>query len=327
MNRTTSWSLPRAIAAFCAACLLLPASARAVIIDSITGTGNTTAPSDNPGWANVGTVNNGSAVYLGNRWALTATHVWTGSTTFSGTTYAHVPGSEITLSNNGAPGKSAWSDLVLYQLATDPGLPSLQIASSTPANGSAVTMIGAGRDRGALTTWSVNTGTSPFVWTVSSTNVDAEGYLWGSTRTMRWGTNAISGTNWIAIPENGKNVLAFETTFNNFVGNSSEAQAAAGDSGGAVFYKNGGTWELAGMMAAIGGFSGQPQAAVFGNLTYSADLSFYRSQIVTIVPEPGSVALTAIGAAVVCLQAWRRGRMKSEAGSKQRQAEACPTSA
>ena len=277
----------------------MPDSALAVIIDSNTGTGNTTAPTDNPGWANVGTVNNGSAIYLGNRWALTATHVWTGSTTFSGTTYAHIAGSEITLSNNGASGQSAYSDLVLYRLATDPGLPSLPIASSTPANGSAVTMIGAGRNRGAFTTWAVNTGTIPYVWTVSSTNVAAAGYLWDSTRTMRWGTNTTSGTSWVTIPDNGKSVLSFETTFNDILGNSSEAQAAPGDSGGAVFYKNGGTWELAGMIASIGAFSGQPGAAVFGNVTYSADLSFYRSQIVTIVPEPSGIGLAAVGCAAV----------------------------
>lgn len=307
MNRTTSWRLPRALAVFCAAGLLLPDFALAVIIDSTTGTGNTSAPTDNPGWANVGTVNNGSAIYLGNRWALTATHVWTGPTTFSGTTYQIVAGSEITLSNNGASGQSAYSDLVLYQLAADPGLPSLQIASSTPANASAVTMIGAGRNRGAFTTWAVNTSTVPYVWTVSSTNVAAAGYLWDSTRTMRWGTNAISGTSWVTIPDNGKNVFSVLTTFDDFLGNSSEAQAAPGDSGGAVFHKNGGTWELVGMMATIGAFSGQPQAAVFGNVTYSADLSFYRSQIVTIVPEPGSFGLAAIGGAAL-LAAYRLHR-------------------
>lgn len=310
MNRTTSLSLPWACAALCAAFLLTAAPARAVIIDSTTGTGNTTAPADNPGWANVGTVANGSAVYLGNRWAITATHVWTGPTTFSGTTYQNVPGSEITLSNNGAAGQTAYTDLVLYQLATDPGLPALTIASSTPANASAVTMIGAGRDRGAFTTWNVNTATTPWTWIVSSTNANAGGYQWGSTRTMRWGTNTTSGTGWITYTiDTPKSANVFATAFNDFVGNSSEGQAAPGDSGGAVFHKNGSTWELAGIMLITDAYSGQPgSTAVFGNNTLSADLSYYRSQIVQVVPEPGSIVLTAIGGVTLAVAASRRTR-------------------
>lgn len=310
MNRTTSLSLPWACAALCAAFLLTAAPARGVIIDSTTGTGNTTAPADNPGWANVGTVANGSAVYLGNRWAITATHVWTGPTTFSGTTYQNVPGSEITLSNNGAVGKTPYTDLVLYQLTTDPGLPALTIASSTPATGSAVTMIGAGRDRGAFTTWSVNTGTTPYVWTVSSTNVAAAGYFWDSSRTMRWGTNNIETSQWVTYTiDNLKSVYTFDTTFNYSQVYSNEAQAAPGDSGGAIFHKNGSTWELAGIMLITDAISGQPGGtAVFGNNTFSADLSYYRSQIVQVVPEPGSIVLTAIGGITLAVAASKRRR-------------------
>jgi hypothetical protein len=283
--------------------LLVPAAARGVIIDTETGAGNTTAPADNPGWANVGTVANGSAVYLGNRWAITATHVWTGPTTFSGTTYQNVPGSEITLSNNGAPGRTAYTDLVLYQLATDPGLPALTIASSTPTNGSAVTMIGAGRNRGAFTTWNVNTGTSPWVWTVSGSNANAAGYLWDSTRTMRWGTNNIEGAGWINYTiDNLKSAYVVQTQFNDLGNFSTEAQAAPGDSGGAVFHKNGSTWELAGIMLVTDAFNGQPgSTAVFGNNTFSADLSYYRSQIVQVVPEPSAVGLAAVGCAALFL--------------------------
>ncbi len=271
--------------------------ARAVIIDTLTGTGNTTAPADNPGWANVGTVNNGSAVYLGDRWAITATHVWTGATTFSGTTYQNVPGSEITLSNNGAAGKTAYTDLVLYRLATDPGLPSLQIAQSTPTNGSAVTMIGAGRDRGAYTEWLVNTGTTPWAWTVNNVSPNFAGYLWQSTRTMRWGTNDIGAAGWITYTiDSPKSAYVVQTTFNYSTAYSNEAQSAPGDSGGAVFFKNGSTWELTGIMLVTDAYSGQPgSTAVFGNNTFSADLSFYRSQIVAVVPEPSSIALAAIG--------------------------------
>lgn len=310
MNGTTSRSISRACAALCAAFLLAATPARGVIIDTATGTGNTTAPVDNPGWANVGTVANGSAVYLGNRWAITATHVWTGPTTFSGTTYQNVPGSEITLSNNGAVGQTAYTDLVLYQLATDPGLPALTIASSTPANGSAVTMIGAGRDRGAFTQWNVNQGTTPWTWTVTGSNGNAAGYQWGSTRTMRWGTNDIDAAGWITYTiDTAKSVRAVQTTFNFLPGDSNEAYAAPGDSGGAVFYKNGSTWELAGIMLATFAYSGQPGGtAVFGNPTVSGDLSFYRSQIVQVVPEPGALMLAGLGSITLVVAASRRRR-------------------
>lgn len=310
--RRHQWARAIAVAAVIGGSCLCAAPARAVIINTVNGTGNTSAPFDDPGWANVGTVNNGSAVYLGNRWAITATHVWTGPTTFSGTTYQNVPGSEITLSNNGAAGQTAFTDLVLYQLASDPGLPALTISSSTPANGSNVTMIGAGRNRGAFTTWNVDTATTPFVWTVASGSaVNAAGYFWDSTRTMRWGTNAIEGAGWITYTiDNQKSAYAVRTQFNDLFGSPTEGQAAPGDSGGAIFRKNGGTWELAGVMLVTDAISGQPGGtAVFGNNTFSADLSYYRSQIVAVVPEPGGIALVAVGGATF-IAASRRSVMR-----------------
>lgn len=305
MNRTTLSNLPRAWAALCAALLLVPAPAPGVIIDTLTGTGNTTAPADNPGWANVGIVNNGSAVYLGNRWVMTATHVWTGSTTFSGTTYQNVPGSEITLSNNGTPGQTPFTDLVLYQLATDPGLPTLSIASATPAIGAPVTMIGAGRDRGAFTQWNVNTATNPWTWTVTGSNGNAAGYEWGATRTMRWGTNNAGARGWATYTiDTPKSAYGFATDFTFSQAFSDEAQAAPGDSGGAIFHKNGSTWELAGIMLVTDAYSGQPGGtAVFGNQTFSADLAYYRPQIMAVVvPEPSAVALAAVGVALIVVK-------------------------
>lgn len=47
-------------------------STRAVIISTGDGTGNTAAPIDDPGWANVGHYRDFTATYLGNRWAIAA---------------------------------------------------------------------------------------------------------------------------------------------------------------------------------------------------------------------------------------------------------------
>jgi len=56
------------------------------------GTQNTTAPLDDPGWANLGIRGGISAVYLGNRRVVTAAHVGIGSVTFRGVLYDAIPG-------------------------------------------------------------------------------------------------------------------------------------------------------------------------------------------------------------------------------------------
>ena len=71
----------------------------AVVIASGDGTGNTTAPPDDPGFSNVGIVGSGTAVYLGFGWVLTATHVGAGSTLFNNAWYNEVPGSAVQLAN------------------------------------------------------------------------------------------------------------------------------------------------------------------------------------------------------------------------------------
>jgi hypothetical protein len=74
-------------------------------------------------------------------------------------------------------------------------------------------------------------------------------------------------------------------------GSPGEAQAALGDSGGAVLARRDGRWELAGVMVAISTFPGQPPSSgLFGNTTTAADVSYYRNQILAVmegrVPRP-----------------------------------------
>ena len=57
---------------------LRTAPAWAVIIQTASGTGNTTAPADDPGWNNVS--------IRGNGWVLTASHTTGGDMTFNGQT-------------------------------------------------------------------------------------------------------------------------------------------------------------------------------------------------------------------------------------------------
>ena len=283
----------------------LPRTAWSVVINTSTGTGNTSAPADNPGWANVGVLGIGTGVYIGNDWVLTTKQVGGGSIVLNGGTYAMLAGSGTQLTNGGEPGKTPLTNLYLFRLATTPiGLGSVAIASSS-GTGAAVTMIGAGLDRGAFTQWDINMAANPWTWTEVQSGGNAAGYQTLSTREMRWGTNtgdSVGG--WIASVYGDTNFVA--TTFNYSGSESTEAQAASGDFGGGVFHKNGSTWELTGLIVGVVGFSGQPnpeENAVFGNETLVADLSFYRPQIMAIVPEPHPVVLAASGLGGLVL--WR----------------------
>ena len=277
-------------------------AAQAVLINTESGNGNTNAPADDPGWANVGVLNGASGIYLGSGWVLTAAHVGVGNISFAGVSYNALTNTLVQLTNTG---RTTLTDLIMFQLASTPaGLGTLTLASSAPTLGTAVTMIGAGRDRGDFTEWNVNTTTTPWTWTVTSSNVNAAGYRTLDSQNMRWGTNTISTTDfWIDGTNGSPDVKSFATSFSAGFDNN-EAQAVLGDSGGAVFTKKESAWELGGVMFGVGGYSGQPSAttnAIFGNVTYSADLSFYAPQIMSVIPEPTTYALLALSAATLAL--------------------------
>jgi hypothetical protein len=52
---------------------------------------------------------------------------------------------------------------------------------------------------------------------------------------------------------------------------------------------------------------------VYGNVTYAADLSFYRPQIMAIVPEPQPIvlAVTAVGGLLIARSLRRRPAAES----------------
>lgn len=237
------------------------APAQGVLLGVGDGTQNTGAPSDDPGFDHVAVINGLSGVYLGNGWVLTAWHVGSGPVLLGGVSYPVIPGSHSRLSNSGG----SPPDLALLKIAGDPGLPNLSISSTRVPAGSIVTLIGHGKDRGDALSWSGHSGWS-----------------WGMPFQIRWGTNRVEpGQSLVVL-----NTEAFSMEFDLSGApdeTESEAQVTLGDSGGAVFWKNQGQWELTGILFAANFYPGQPdKSALEGNLSVAADLSHYRSQITAI---------------------------------------------
>jgi hypothetical protein len=271
-------------------CLFVTGLARGVIVQGGDGTGNTTGTNAGSGWNYVGSVGGASGVFLGgydgSYWVLTAGHVGAGTFTLNDTSYAAVAGSEITLTND----DGSTADLKLFRIDGGPEYVPLTLASSAPALGASLTMIGNGVGREAAEThWN-------FSWIETSSPIAIhEGYKWSDPRAKRWGRNTVSGYMEVSY----SNGVTTETLTTRFQQQSGSAQATSGDSGGGVFLANG---TLAGIMIAVTSpeAAGQPgSTSVYGNLTYTADVSAYRSQILGIispvaVPEPNVPALLAM---------------------------------
>lgn len=264
--------------AFCLALLLSPLASFGVVITGVGGdTINTTAPLvDDFGFARVGNMNakTGSGVYLQDGWVLTANHVGAGDIVFSGTTYTYDTGT--------ATQRIGSTDLLLFKILSPPSMTDTVISSTRPTGGSEVYMMGFGKGREAApTTWNAS-------WVEGGLPTAYTGYNWNTAQEVgRWGNNQVTGNSNVTVLGTDEMTITFDQ-----VGSLYEAMGSTGDSGGGVFYKNGSTWELAGIMSAIGTIGGQPSnTSVFTNVTYAADLSVYRDSIVAIIPEPRYVAL------------------------------------
>ncbi len=250
-----------------AACAALPA--RAILIDSGNGTGNTSAPADDPGWSHVGLRGGLNAVYLGYGWVVTAAHVAPGPVAFGNTSYPHVPASYAVMNHSG----TIQADLAVYRLDPYPyGLPALQIPTSPAPVGTDVVMIGIGRPRGPATQW-----------------MGSGGWQWLVGVAKRWGTNEIGAVIDTGPPVNTTDLVIGSLTTRSLVADftqnapGDEGIVTIGDSGGGFFVRDGSVWKLGGVSFALGTYAGQPaDTSLYGNITYGADLSYYRAQVLAI---------------------------------------------
>ena len=273
--------------------------AAAVVIVTGDGTGNTTAPQFDPGWGNVARHGDGTAVYLGNRWAITADHVVGKNTVFPSGSFEMVEDSKIQLENPAGIGLTQYTDLAMYRLKDDPGLPGLSLSVVPPAVGTPVTMIGAGRSRWAespynsVVPFDISFSEDEWVWTEATWPGDVRGYYLDETSVMRWGNNYIAddgepdADHLVVLDGEHGDVMSLVTQFDEQSNIPHEAQAVAGDSGGGVFTRVGEDWQLAGIVHAHFPYPDQPDYTVmFGNTTYLADVSKYRTQIESIMSAP-----------------------------------------
>ncbi len=256
--------------------LLLALPAGAVLLDTPTGSENTSAPPDDPGFDHVGVTAQGhTAVYLGNGWVITADHNGAVAVTFGGQSHAWVPGSTVSILN----GDGTLTDVRVYRVEPKPPLPLLEIRATSPPAGAPLVLIGNGRNRGAATSWNPTECASH------------DGYAWAPGRTLRWGRNTLDGFATVEIDV--RKTDYFFSAFDDTGGDPfPEAIAARGDSGGGVFVKDegSGVWELAGIMSLTSDHScdevPQPdEVSLFGNATYAADLAVYRDSILDVTRE------------------------------------------
>ncbi len=249
--------------------LLLCCTARCLAILDWTTDANTSDPGTGVPWASVGSVGGGSGIYLGNGWALTAAHVGTGPIAFDSGVY-QPDGRAIQLTN---PIGGSTTDIYLYHLTTLPNLASIPISAPTPGFNASVSLVGYGRIRGSVL--------QSYSTAYSSPHDIKNGYDWSAFRAKSHGTNKVAPG---GVTTENFGVGPIQVFTLSFTENTQRtSQVATGDSGGGVFFKRGSTWELAGMIDALGSWVYPQQASVYGDVSYIADLATYSSQINAIV--------------------------------------------
>ena len=259
-------------------------SAHAIVESATDGMGTTTPPTDDPGFDHLGVTSTGlCAVYIGNGWVLSAAHVGQHPVTLGGVTYPDVPNSTVQLQHATSP----LSDFILFRLATRPPLPPLVLSSAPPSVGNNVTMIGYAWDRApGQVCWNSS-------WAEVSCNPLAtyRGFKSAGAYQVRWGNNVVTSVG-EDVDYGSWRTRGFHVLFDQS-GVQYEAQAVPGDSGGAMFLKRNGQWQLAGVMFAVSVYPGQNyySSAVFGQATYGVDISYYRPQLDAILNAPSVPAL------------------------------------
>lgn len=271
----------------CSFTLVIPFNLEAIVINDLES-GDHKAASlvdsqrspDFPYWEHVGMVGMGSGIYLGDGYVLTSAHVGCHPfRTSNGTAYRPEYRSWRVLTN---PDGGA-SDLAVFRVSIPAGDTGLAKLGSLPIGETSRTdmagplvMIGTGHVEKHIP--AAHTGPSVTL-----------GYEIVAHREKRLGINSLDKVieKPVATP-GGYRTRCFASNFDPKHG---EAQATAGDSGGASFAYNSkhGRWELVGCIIA----ASQLQDYVpFGARTYLGDIGSYRDQLPAVAADTESPAPT-----------------------------------
>lgn len=273
-------------------CVCGPTSSALVVVGDL-AVQRAKPATDDPGWDRTVSPGGASGVYLGNRWVLTAAHVGPGSVQILGVNYDVVADTRIQLHG---PAGTGPVDLCLFQIDGDPGLTPIPVIAQQLAKNTPVTLIGFGQQRG-------NAAYFDAAWkTVDPATVTPTyaGYKRAGTYGKIWGTNAIDSVSTTYSTSIGKSI-AYVLTFTDPAagGTANEAEIGGMDSGGPVFAKVGGVWQVAGIM--VDGSGKKSGYALWGDKTIAVELATYQPQIEAVrrLSHPTKFDLWLVGKLVV----------------------------
>ena len=299
--------------------LSLVITARAVIVAGANGgssnSNNTTGAQLNaalgsafPYYDNVVQYSDSSGTYLGYNastrdvWVLSAAHVTDNN-------------SAITIAGQSYPFQQRYTiaglDLELNRYRRGdlavPNLIAVPLATMIPTINTSLLMTGYGRNRVETATVGINTPDSVDVSVANDNSI--RGYNWSATSIKRWGFNRVSAspfTGMITDSIAGYGTMLFtdfdQPGINQWI-SSNEAGVAVGDSGGGMFYLEGGQWKLLAMNNLLYNLVGQDSSTTaFGDYAAHLNLSSYSTDIFgitgSLIPEPSAamfVCLSALG--------------------------------
>jgi len=270
-------STSRFLARLCCVWLVLSGAAHAVILFGLDNSANQTDPGTGVPFDSVARVFNGSsiggsAVYLGDRWMLTANHVGPyNSVSFNGIT---------SYSWDGAPPiQIGTTDMKLFRLTTEPTVAAVPLYSGSSELSAPATLVG----------WGV--GRDP------SVPVNTNAVQWGgnSTSAKRWGLNEPRG--FMGLAYDSYTYQALYTVLGSATGSpaglgANEAATTFLDSGSGLFQEFGGVWYLTGITTTLdtlnsSNFGNDQISLPRGDRNFFARISAYESEIsAIIIPEP-----------------------------------------